>query len=175
MLILLDRDGTINIDTGYVGDPNEVTLERDAVLGMALLIKGGATLAVATNQSGIARGLFSRADCDAVNRRLADMLAMNGVEVAGWFVCPHGPDDSCNCRKPRPGLAEQAEEALGLSASGGVVIGDKLSDMDFAAAIGARGILVTTGEGGCHASAAADRGLTVVDSLISAAACLRAL
>lgn len=167
--VLLDRDGTINVDTGYVGDPATVVLEAGVMPGLKRLAEAGFVLAVVTNQSGIARGYYTAADADAVNRRVAELLAAGGVTIAGWYTCPHGPDDACACRKPLPGLAQQAIAALDLDAARSWVIGDKASDLELAAAVGARGLLVTTGEGERHRGWAEARGLPVCATLDEAA------
>lgn len=145
--VFLDRDGTIIVEKNYLSDPERVTLEVGAAAGMRRMAAAGYVLVVLSNQSGVARGYFSRDQVDRVNRRVAELLLAEKVNVARWYVCYHGPNDDCACRKPRPGLALQAIEALGLDASESWVVGDKMSDVDLATAIGARSILVTSGYG----------------------------
>lgn len=124
----LDRDGTINIDTGYVRDASSVSLLPNAPEGLLRLAAQGFRLIVVSNQSGIARGLMSSDEVDAVNARLDALLRAHGVEVAGWFYCPHLPGD-CRCRKPGPGLVEEADLPFPSVRDLSVVIGDKQSDV----------------------------------------------
>jgi D-glycero-D-manno-heptose 1,7-bisphosphate phosphatase len=145
--IFLDRDGTLIVEREYLADPALVELEHGAAEGLRRLGAGGRPLVVLTNQSGIARGYFDRRAADAVNARVAELLGSEGVSIARWYVCPHGPDDACRCRKPFPGLAEQAASDLGLDLAASWVIGDKRSDVALADAIRGKGLLVTTGHG----------------------------
>lgn len=168
--IFLDRDGTVIVDKHYLGDLDGVELERGAVEGLRRLSALGWRLVGITNQSGIARGLFDLAAAEAVNARVDALLAGHGIRVEGWYVCPHDAEAACACRKPAPGLALRAAGELGLDPAQGVVIGDKLSDVAVAAAIGARGILVRTGEGARHAAEAEARGFAVAADLAAAAA-----
>lgn len=142
-LVLLDRDGTINIDRQYLGDPAGLEFLPGALEGLTLLRDAGAVLAIVTNQSGIGRGLFDREQADTVNDHLVNMLCAHGIEIAHVALCPHTPDEGCNCRKPAPGLALEAAEATGLPLDQAWVIGDKTSDTGLADAVGARGILIT--------------------------------
>jgi D-glycero-D-manno-heptose 1,7-bisphosphate phosphatase len=138
--ILLDRDGTLVDDVAYNGDPARVSLLPGAAAAVARLRAAGLPLAVVSNQSGVARGLLSMADVQAVNDRIETLVGPLGP----WLVCPHGPDDGCGCRKPAPGLVLAAAAALGVDPAACVVIGDIGADMGAAAAAGARGILVPT-------------------------------
>ena len=100
-----------------------------------------------SNQSGIARGLFQARDLERVNERMSSLLAERGATLDGIFVCPHRPEDGCECRKPAPGLAHDAAERLGAATEGGLVIGDKDCDIGLGAAVGATTVLVRTGYG----------------------------
>jgi len=164
--IFLDRDGTIIEDRNYLSDPDLAVLNRGAAEGLRRMITMGFALVVITNQSGVARGYFSRDAVDRVNRRIADLLAEEGIEILGWYVCPHGPEDGCRCRKPMPGLIESAvvEHDLDLTAS--FVVGDKPADVELACAVNARGILVTTGHGSEYATWALARGIPVCSDLV---------
>lgn len=142
-LVMLDRDGTINIDRTYLGDPAGLEFLPGAIEGLQTLRDAGAVLAIVTNQSGIGRGMFDREQADAVNEHLLAMLSAHGIEIAHVALCPHAPDDGCDCRKPAPGLAREAAEATGLPLDHAWVIGDKTSDTGLADAVGARGILIT--------------------------------
>ena len=168
-IVFLDRDGTIIVEREYLADPALVALEQGAVAGLLRLVAAGFVLVVLTNQSGIARGYFDLAAAERVNARVADLLAQAGVPIAGWFICPHGDSDACDCRKPAPGLALAAQDALGISIAGAWIIGDKMSDVGMAPAFGGRGILVTTGHGANAAAAAQAAGVLVASDLNAAA------
>lgn len=154
-LVLLDRDGTINVDKHYLADPDGLELLPHAIDGLQSLRDAGAILAIVTNQSGIGRGLFDQATADAVNDRLVTMLAERDIEIAHVATCPHHPDAGCGCRKPAAGLALECAAATGLALKTAWVIGDKDSDMGLADAVGARAVLI--GQGGqIDLAAAAD-------------------
>jgi D-glycero-D-manno-heptose 1,7-bisphosphate phosphatase len=138
--VLFDRDGTLVVDVPYNGDPGAVTPMAGAVAAVARVRAAGLRTAVVSNQSGIARGLLSLDEVAAVNARVDAVFG--GFDA--WCVCPHGPDDGCTCRKPRPGLVLGAAARLGVAPAELVVIGDIGADMGAAVAAGARGILVPT-------------------------------
>jgi D-glycero-D-manno-heptose 1,7-bisphosphate phosphatase len=138
--VLFDRDGTLVRDVPYNGDPRLVEPMPGAVAAVRHLRAHGVRVGVVTNQSGVARGLLDQADVDRVNRRVDELLG----PFDGWFVCPHGPDDGCDCRKPRPGLILAAARALGVPVRRCAVIGDIGADVQAAAAAGARSVLVPT-------------------------------
>jgi D-glycero-D-manno-heptose 1,7-bisphosphate phosphatase len=166
-IVFLDRDGTIIVERDYLSDPALVELEQGAVAGLSRL--AGHPLVVLTNQSGIARGYFDMAAAERVNARVAELLAEHGITIAGWHICPHGKADHCACRKPAPGLAITAGEALGLPITGAWMIGDKLSDATMPAAFGGHGILVTTGHGAQSIEAATKAGIPIAANLDRAA------
>jgi len=168
--VLLDRDGTLIVERHYLGDPAQVELERDAAEGLRQLARLGFALVVVTNQSGIARGLFPPEAARAVNGRVDELLAAEGVVIDRWFMCPHGPNDGCDCRKPLPGMALAAAADLDLDLTRSFVIGDRRSDLQVAFAVGARGILVTTGKGNDERPWAEAAGSPVCHSLLEAAA-----
>ncbi len=168
-IVFLDRDGTIIVEREYLSDPALVELEHGAVAGLSRLVAAGYVLVVLTNQSGIARGYFDLSAAERVNARVADLLAEAGVPIAGWYICPHGDTDACDCRKPAPGLALAAQHALGFSIAGAWVIGDKMSDAGMAQAFGGQGILVTTGHGAGAAADGIAAGVPVVADLNAAA------
>lgn len=138
--VLFDRDGTLVVDVPYNGDPSLVEPMPGAREVVAALRSAGVLVGVVTNQSGIARGLLTRDQADAVNARIDAELG----PFDDWRVCPHGPDDGCRCRKPRPGMVLDAARALGLAPSQVAVIGDIGADVQAAVAAGARGVLVPT-------------------------------
>ncbi len=138
--VLFDRDGTLVIDVPYNGDPALVDPVPGATEALQRLRAAGLPIAVISNQSGVARGLLSPAEVDAVNLRVAELLG----PFAGFWVCPHGPTDGCACRKPAPGLVLAAAAALGVAPGACAVIGDIGADVEAADAAGARGVLVPT-------------------------------
>ncbi|UDF30458.1 UNVERIFIED_ORG: HAD family hydrolase [Roseateles sp. XES5] len=149
--IFLDRDGTIIIDKGYLHDPLQVELEVGAAHGLMLMQQAGYRLVGVTNQSGVGRGYFSLAEAEACNRRVDELLLEYGVEISAWFICPHAPDEACDCRKPLPGLVRQASEKFSIDYTSSFVIGDKDSDVLLAESSGMQGLLVLTGSGHSHA------------------------
>ncbi|CAL9565197.1 D-glycero-beta-D-manno-heptose-1,7-bisphosphate 7-phosphatase [Streptomyces sp. enrichment culture] len=136
--VLFDRDGTLVHDVPYNGDPEKVRPVDGAREALALLRERGIRTGVVTNQSGIARGLLTDADVRAVNRRVDELLGPFDV----WAVCPHGPDDGCHCRKPRPGLVLWAAGRVCTHPADCVVVGDIGADVEAARGAGAHGILV---------------------------------
>jgi histidinol-phosphate phosphatase family protein len=138
--VLFDRDGTLIHDVPYNGDPAQVRLMPTARTAVKLARARGMRVGLITNQSGVARGLLTPADVDAVNARVAELLGPFDVIQ----VCPHGPADTCSCRKPAPGLVTWAAAALGLSTHDCAVIGDTGADLQAAQAAGARALLVPT-------------------------------
>ena len=142
--VLLDRDGTLIVDRNYLGDPEGVELLPGAVAGLRRMKALGLGLAIVTNQSGIARGRLTERSVAAVHDRLRAMLAREGIVLDGIYVCPHGPDDDCACRKPRPGLVFSAIRRFQSDAKHVAVIGDIGADVEAAARAGALGILVPT-------------------------------
>lgn len=140
LVVLLDRDGTLVHDVPYNGDPRLVTPMPGARDALDRLRAAGLRLGVITNQSAIGRGLVSRADVDAVNRRVEEMLG----PFEAWLVCPHAPGEGCSCRKPAPGLVLEGARRLGVEPRDCVVVGDIGSDVEAALAAGARAVLVPT-------------------------------
>jgi D-glycero-D-manno-heptose 1,7-bisphosphate phosphatase len=126
--VVFDRDETIVVDVPYNGDPDRVEPAPGAKALLDRLRAAGLPLAVVSNQSGIGRGLVTPEAVNAVNRRVDDLLG----PFAGFFVCPHAPDDACECRKPKPKLILDAARALGVDPSCLVVVGDRESDVEAA-------------------------------------------
>jgi histidinol-phosphate phosphatase family protein len=135
--LFLDRDGTLIIDVGYPRDPERVELVAGAAEALRELQKTW-TLVVISNQSGIARGIISEAEAAAVHERFAALFAKAGVTFAGCYYCPHAPDAGCRCRKPAPGLFDDAARELGLDVGRSLMIGDKPSDLEAGRAAGCR-------------------------------------
>jgi D-glycero-D-manno-heptose 1,7-bisphosphate phosphatase len=167
--ILLDRDGTVIEDRNYLADPDGVVLLPGAAAGLRKLTQAGCRLAILTNQSGIGRGLFNVETMHRVHARLADLLARQGIPLDGVFFCPHSPEERCLCRKPLPGLFEQAALSLGVRPERACVVGDKEADVDLGRTVGARTILVRTGHGREEEARAAPKADAVADDLETAA------
>lgn len=159
--VLFDRDGTLVHDVPYNGDPAAVRPTAQAAAALKRVRAAGLATAVITNQSGIARGLLTRRQVDAVNARLAELIGPLGPVI----VCEHGPADGCRCRKPAPGMVLTAAALLGVRPDECVVIGDIGADLDAARAAGARGVLVPTAVTRPEEVAAADE---VAKNLLSA-------
>jgi HAD superfamily hydrolase (TIGR01662 family) len=138
--VLFDRDGTLVVDVPYNGDPALVRPVPGAGAALALLRGAGIPVGVVTNQSGIARGLITAEQAEAVNRRVEELLGAFDV----WQVCPHGPDDGCPCRKPRPGMVLAAAQRLGVAPQRVALVGDIGADVEAATAAGATAVLVPT-------------------------------
>ena len=171
-LIILDRDGVINRDSkAFVKSPDEWLPLPGSIDAIARLSKAGYTLAVASNQSGLARGLFDRATLDAMHAKLHHLVDEAGGRIDRIVVCPHGPDDGCDCRKPKPGLLEQLGQHYEQSLDGVIVVGDSLRDLEAATAVGARPVLVRTGNGAETEKKLSGEleGIDVFDSLSDAA------
>ena len=143
--VFLDRDGTLVEDPGYLHDPAAVRLLPGVARGLADLDAAGLALVLVSNQSGIARGLFPAEAFAAVNRRLEELLGAGGPRFAGIFHCPHHPDfgGPCDCRKPAVRLFRQATADLGLDVARSWFVGDRASDVEPAAVLGGRGLLIT--------------------------------
>ena len=165
--VLLDRDGTLIRKHDYLADPDLVELLPGVADGLRQLRDLGFGLVVISNQSGVGRGLFDEACVAAIHERMSQLLAAEGITLDGIYFCPHLPTDGCRCRKPLPGLVEQAASELQFDPAKSVVIGDNLCDVELGSQLDARTILVRTGHGANVESAAqADR---VVDDFSHAA------
>ncbi|MEX1142994.1 MAG: HAD-IIIA family hydrolase [Thermoleophilaceae bacterium] len=138
--VLLDRDGTLVADVPYNGDPDAVRPMAGAADAVARLREAGIATAVISNQSGIGRGVLTADRVDAVNRRVERLVG----PVGPWLICPHAPDEGCDCRKPAPGLVLRAADLLGVDPADCAVVGDVGADVGAALAAGARSILVPT-------------------------------
>ena len=148
-LVILDRDGVINQDSdAYVKSLAEWLPYPGAIDAIARLSRAGWTVAVATNQSGIARGYYDEATLAAMHDELNRLVTEAGGEIAHIAFCPHGPDDGCACRKPLPGLLEEIRTALGMtSLAGSWMVGDSLRDLQAGDAMGCRPVLLRSGKG----------------------------
>ena len=149
--VFLDRDGTINEEVGYLSDPSQVNLIPGAADAIARLRAAGFKLVVVTNQSGIARGLFTVKELHHVNQALEKLLNENGAGIDAFYFCPHHPMHgekvTCECRKPKPGMAIKAAKELDLDLSRSYFVGDKVSDIELGINAGGKTVLVLTGYG----------------------------
>jgi len=153
--VFLDRDGTLTPEAGAHGDVEHVRLLPGTGTALRLLDDAGYALVVVTNQAAVGRGTLPVAALRRVHARLREVVRNEGVELAGIFVCPHRPEDACACRKPRPGLIEDACATLGLAAAGSWLVGDTEKDVAAARAAGVRAALVGTGWAGAERQTAA--------------------
>jgi D-sedoheptulose 7-phosphate isomerase/D-glycero-D-manno-heptose 1,7-bisphosphate phosphatase len=154
--ILLDRDGTIIVDHGYVGSINRVEFIEGSPEAIAQFNRAHVPVAVVTNQSGVARGMYGIADVASVHRHIAECLVEYGAHIDLFLYCPYHPAGIVEAfarasedRKPAPGMAKTAEAALNLDLTASWVVGDRPEDMGLAQAIGASAIYVGPGDSGC--------------------------
>ena len=148
-LLILDRDGTINEDRDdYVKSPEEWVPVPGAIEAMARLFHAGWTLVVATNQSGVGRGLFDMDTLAAIHDKMHRTVAQAGGRIDAIFFCPHAADSKCACRKPKPGMLLEIAERFNVDLNDVPVVGDSLRDLQSAVAAGAQPVLVRTGKGG---------------------------
>jgi D-glycero-D-manno-heptose 1,7-bisphosphate phosphatase len=147
-LVILDRDGVINEDSdAYIKSPEEWKPIRGSLEAIARLHRAGWRVVVVTNQSGIARRLFDLDMLMRIHEKMHRQVSEAGGVIDAVFFCPHGPDDNCDCRKPKPGLYLDLARRVRISLQGVPAIGDSLQDLQAAHAAGARPILVRTGKG----------------------------
>jgi D-glycero-D-manno-heptose 1,7-bisphosphate phosphatase len=147
-LVILDRDGVINYDSdAYIKSVDEWRPLPGSLEAIARLSQAGFTVAVATNQSGVARGYYDLAELDAMHDKMQSLLGELGGKVDFIAYCPHGPDDDCDCRKPLPGMLHQIAEHLNVDLADVPVVGDSLRDLESALSVGACPVLVRTGKG----------------------------
>ena len=151
-LVILDRDGTINSDSDdYVKSPEEWQPLPGALEAIARLNHAGWHVVIASNQSGLGRGLFDVASLNAMHAKMHKMLAAVGGRVDAVFYCPHSPEEQCNCRKPLPGLFEQIGSRFGVPLKGVPTAGDSVRDLQAGSSAGCEPHLVLTGKGEIYA------------------------
>jgi D-glycero-D-manno-heptose 1,7-bisphosphate phosphatase len=147
-LIILDRDGVINYDSDqFIKSPDEWRPIPGSLEAIARLNHAGFRVVVATNQSGLGRGLFDMETMVAINEKLHKSLAHVGGRIDAVFYCPHAADSDCECRKPKPGLLMEIGQRFGVDLTGVPCVGDSLRDLQAAQAVGAQPILVLSGKG----------------------------
>jgi len=170
-LVILDRDGVINADSpDFIKSPEEFIPLPGSIEAIGDLCRAGFRVVVASNQSGVGRGLFSLATLDLIHEKLRTEVEAAGGAVSGIFFCPHRPEEGCACRKPEPGLLNQIAVAFDDDLGDVPVIGDSVRDLDAAIAAGARPLLVRTGNGAAtEHELAEDSSIPVYDDLLAAA------
>jgi D-glycero-D-manno-heptose 1,7-bisphosphate phosphatase len=146
--IVLDRDGVINQDSDqFIKSPDEWLPIPGSLEAIARLNQSGWRVVVASNQSGVGRGLFGMDMLNAINSRMVEALAQVGGRLDAIFFCPHAADSTCDCRKPKPGLLHQIEARFNLDLNGVPTVGDSLRDLQAGMAVGCAPYLVLTGKG----------------------------
>lgn len=146
--IILDRDGVINQDSdAFIKTPDEWIPIPGSLEAIARLCRAGYRMVVATNQSGLARGLFDLETLNSIHAKMEAAIREHGGRLDGIYYCPHGPDDGCSCRKPKPGMLLQIAYDLEIDLNQALAVGDSLRDLQAAEAVGAKPVLVLTGKG----------------------------
>ncbi|WP_176450333.1 D-glycero-beta-D-manno-heptose 1,7-bisphosphate 7-phosphatase [Pseudomonas delhiensis] len=169
-LLILDRDGVINQDSdAYIKSLDEWIPLPGAIAAIARLSRAGWTVAVATNQSGIARGYYDLATLESMHARLRELVAEQGGELGLIVHCPHGPDEGCECRKPKPGMLRQIAAYYDVSLKGVWFVGDTRGDLEAALAVDCQPVLVKTGKGERTLAKALPEGTLVFDDLAAVA------
>ncbi|MBC8281283.1 MAG: D-glycero-beta-D-manno-heptose 1,7-bisphosphate 7-phosphatase [Chloroflexi bacterium] len=172
---ILDRDGTIIEECNYLSNPDQVQLIPGAAEAIRGMRDGGMGVAVVTNQSGVGRGYFDLARLEEIHQRMCQMLEDEGVHLDGIYFCPHTPDDACNCRKPKPGMIEQAAKELKFDPADCLVVGDRESDIEMGQNVGATTFLVATGYGAETASKRLAQPDYLVNDLLEASQVMKTL
>lgn len=145
--VFLDRDGTIIHEVSYLHREQDVTLVEGVAAALKKLKKAGYLIFIVTNQSGVGRGYYTTEDVQRVHRYILGLLSKDGAAVDGVYVCPHHPEERCNCRKPSPKMLFDAATQFDLKLADSFMIGDRVSDLEAGHRAGARSILVRTGYG----------------------------
>jgi D-glycero-D-manno-heptose 1,7-bisphosphate phosphatase len=147
-LIILDRDGVINYDSAqFIKSPEEWRPIEGSLDAIARLNQAGYRVVVATNQSGVGRGLFDMDTLNAIHEKMIKAVTQAGGRIEGIFYCPHAADSTCNCRKPRPGMLEEISRRFNVDLRGQPTVGDSLRDIQAGLAVGCVPYLVRTGKG----------------------------
>lgn len=140
--VFLDRDGTINIDVGYLDDPDELVFIKGAKEAIYALKKEGFLVFIITNQSGIARGYFTLETLNAINKKLLEEFKKEGINIDGICYCPHHPEDKCRCRKPSPEMVKKISRKFKVNLEKSYFAGDKISDVQTGRNAGCKTILI---------------------------------
>jgi D-glycero-D-manno-heptose 1,7-bisphosphate phosphatase len=166
--VILDRDGVLNQeapDSGYVRTPDGFHWLPGALEGLALLRGAGLRISIATNQSGVGRGLMSLEQLEAVHHKMRSEAAAAGGTIDAVFFCPHAPEAGCTCRKPAPDLIQAAVLSARISAAESVVVGDDRRDLEAAKRAGVAAVLLRTGKGARNEALARELAVPVYDDL----------
>jgi len=146
-LVILDRDGVINYDSdAYIKSPDEWRPIPGSLEAIARLHQAGYKIAVATNQSGLARGYYNLQTLEDIHQKMITLVQRAGGDIDLIEYCPHGPDDHCNCRKPLPGLLQKISSSLAIDLAGVPMVGDSQRDIEAAQAAGAMPVLLRSGK-----------------------------
>jgi D-glycero-D-manno-heptose 1,7-bisphosphate phosphatase len=152
--VFLDRDGTINVEVGYLSRPEDFVLIAGSGQAIRRLNEAGFVVVVVSNQSGVARGYFTEEDVGSINERMVRDLGLHGARLDAIYYCPHHPEfgegdyrRECDCRKPSPGMVEQAVRRFGIDVKKSFVVGDHRGDIVLGRNVGATSIFVLTGHG----------------------------
>lgn len=145
--LMLDRDGVVTAENGYLSDPDGVDLLPGVTASLARARELGLGAVIVTNQSGIGRGYFDEEQLRAVHDHMRALLRADGVDVDAVYFCPHAPDAGCRCRKPATAMVQQAAAEHGFRPEDGFVVGDRRSDIQLGQAVGATTFLTTQGYG----------------------------
>lgn len=140
--VFLDRDGTLNVDWGYISSTEKINLFPETTPALKKLLEMGFLLIIVSNQSGVGRGFFSLKTAKKVMRFFEEILAKEKIYFAGIYLCPHAPQENCRCRKPSPYFFEKAKKKFHLNEKKCYAIGDKLSDVEAAGKAGIKGFLL---------------------------------
>ena len=152
--VFLDRDGTMIHDVGYLNRVEDLRWYASTIDAVRLLNRAGFLVFVTTNQAGIGLGLLDESILGRLHGEMRRVLDAEGAQIDGWFHCPHHPSAviealrmECTCRKPQPGMIQQAQAQFEFNLERSFVVGDKMADVGLATGVGARGVLVRTGYG----------------------------
>ncbi len=171
--IILDRDGVINQDSDdFIKSPKEWRPINGSLEAIVLLNQHGYRVVVVTNQSGIARGLFTQETLQAIHHKMLVAVSDAGGEIEAIYFCQHGPHDQCQCRKPRPGLMKRFSQEHNVDLTGMPMIGDSMRDLEAAMAVGANPILVRSGKGERIVDQAAKLNIPIYENLYEASTVL---
>jgi histidinol-phosphate phosphatase family protein len=144
--VFLDRDGTVNVDYGFVSRPEDVKLLPGVGEAIRELNQAGIPVFIISNQSGVGRGLYGLEAVSLVNREVERQLDREGAKVKAFYFCPHAPEEGCECRKPKLGMLKQAQTEWGVDLAQSFVVGDKPADAELGKNAGGKGIVVLTGQ-----------------------------
>jgi D-glycero-D-manno-heptose 1,7-bisphosphate phosphatase len=169
-IVILDRDGVINRDRrDFIKSPQEWQPLPGSLEAIARFCAAGYRVAIATNQSGIGRGIFALSDLEAIHAKMLAAVTAEGGRISALEFCPHRPEDGCDCRKPRTGLLQRIATRMGADLAGVPCIGDSARDLQAAETVGARPILVMTGNGRRTLEEGLPENVEVYEDLASAA------